>query len=176
MDDIEYLLDQSNVIVAIEGAWNAFAEHNAGKGLDDESVLGQPLLDFISGKATKQYWLAVFSQVRQANSPVSVDYRCDAPFARRFMRMTLTPQANGALRIRSQLLQENPLPQPVLISRSEQRSQLSRVRCSLCNRISQQGAWFEAEQLSRLNACFTWQVTYGVCPDCQDVFTEACKQ
>lgn len=175
MDDIEYLLDQENVIVVIAGPWNEFAENNAGNGSYQESVLGQPLLDFISGKVTKQYWLEVFSKVRLSNVPLSIDYRCDAPFAKRFMQMTLSPEANGALRIRSRLLQEDSLPRSVLITRAEQRSKHTRVRCSLCNRINQQGDWLETEQLSRLNACFDWEVTYGVCPACQDVLIGLCK-
>lgn len=94
-DTLTYVLDQDNLIISIEGVWDEFAGQNDGVGVFKSEVLGKPLLDFISGKVTKQYWLDLFDKVRIAGQTISIDFRCDAPFERRFMRMSLQPDNVG---------------------------------------------------------------------------------
>ncbi len=165
---LEYVLDQDNIILAIGGAWDGFAAGNNGNHLTADRVIGQPLLNFISGKVTKQLWLDIFGKVRIANASANIDFRCDAPTEKRFMRMTVKPEAHGQLRITCQLLRQEPIARPVLITCAKERSKQTLVRCSLCNRINHQNIWQEAGQLASAQGRGHWLVVYGICPACQE--------
>lgn len=173
VERLEYLLDPDNVITAIEGGWDEFANDNGGVAVLADDVIGQPLCNYISGKVTKQHWLIFFDHVRAAQRSASLDFRCDAPFAKRFMRITAIPEANGQLRILSELLRSEPTDRQVLFSAAIQRSKKTLVRCSQCNRLLHQGIWQPANEASQAQACWHWQVTYGICPDCQLLLTVA---
>lgn len=168
---IEYLLDQDNVIITIVGPWQDFAEGNGGKQLSIDAVIGQPLLHFISGKVTKQCWLDVFCRVREQQRPVSIEYRCDAPDLKRFMCMRIVPEQQGQLRLINQLLRQEPVAKVIKIQCAPQRTKHSCMRCSICNRISQAGAWQEADEHKYNPQQASLFVTYGVCPDCKDMLT-----
>lgn len=176
VERLEYLLDQDNIITAIEGEWDEFAINNGGIAVLAEDVIGQPLCNYISGKVTKQHWLNFFEHVRTSKRSASLDFRCDAPLLKRFMRITAIPDVNGQLRILSELLRSEPTVRQVLLSASAQRSKYTLVRCSQCNRLLHQGLWQEAGEVSQAKACWHWQVTYGICPDCQQLLTLATKK
>lgn len=164
-DVIAYEIDVSNIITAVNANWQAFAEANGAPELNDANVIGKPLLDFISGNVTKQFWSSLLNHVRNANSPHTFKYRCDAPHTKRYMKLDIAPLVAGNLRITSTPLRAKPRPLQIHFRRAQQRSVHSIIRCSLCNKVAHNKQWIEAEELNR-GLKTTLEVTYGICPVC----------
>ncbi|MEW5903093.1 MAG: hypothetical protein AB1722_01935 [Pseudomonadota bacterium] len=164
---LEYLLDSENLIVSVGGEWDEFARANDASGLSGTAVIGRPLLDFISGKVTRGYVLKLLDHVSTHGQPIELDYRCDSPETRRFLRMIIMPLAGGGVRFRHRLLREEARALPVHFHRAAERVRDSHVRCSMCNHIRVAGCWGEAEALLPLHELRKGvAVIYGLCQTC----------
>lgn len=172
-ETLSYILDHDNLIIAIHGGWDCFAKQNAGEAVLEQLVIGQPWQNFVSGKVTQQYWRTVFEHVRSKQKPLSIDYRCDAPLAKRFMCMTVYPEPSNRLRLVSACRHIECRSWPVTMSRAKQRSKHTLTRCSQCNRLLQEGVWQEAEELVHAPAYSSFEVVYGICPACQQKLLSA---
>lgn len=164
---VEYVLDSENVIVAVGGDWDGFARANDAPDLIGAAVIGRPLLDFISGKVTRGYVLRLLDRVSEHAQSIELDYRCDSPETRRFLRMHIMPLAAGGVRLRHRLLRQEVRTLPVHFHRAAERVHNSHVRCSMCNHIRVDGRWGEAEALLPLHELRKGvAVIYGLCQTC----------
>jgi hypothetical protein len=172
VDFIEYVLDIDNNIIAIQGSWDAFAYDNNATEISATQVIGKPLLRYVSGNVTRQFWTDVFLKARNAFSPVSLDYRCDSPSLRRFMNLSVTVdnEVEGRLRLRSTCLRIEERDTPVIIERARERSRETSTRCSVCNKILCRDQWTEADDLNSSNSKVL-QVVYGVCSNCKSILS-----
>ena len=164
---IEYVVDKDNVIVEIRGLWDEFAIDNDAAQMVTEKVIGKPLMDFISGSVTRQFWLEMLHKTRIGKTPVCLDYRCDSPQARRYMSLRLIPESHGRLRLLSALLRSEERQENFYSERARERGKDTMTRCSLCNQILSRGQWVEAESLSNSSPDNRLQVIYGICPTCK---------
>lgn len=162
---IVYEVDAENIITRIDVDWKVFAESNGAPELNEANVIGRPLLDFISGNVTKKFWSDLLQHVRLANSSHTFNYRCDAPNAKRYMKLDILPLPAGHLRLVSTLLHTKPRPLQIYFRRAQQRSSRSLVRCSICNKVTYNKQWVEGEELNR-GIKTTLEVIYGICPVC----------
>lgn len=165
--EVEFVLDTENGIARVGGAWDEFALDNDAPDLCGQAVTGKSLLDFVSGKVTRAYLLRLIDRVCAGGEPIELDYRCDSPETRRFMRMRISEQQDGGLRFQHRLLRAEPREVAVHFYRPAERIRGCYVRCSMCNLIQVGDAWGEAESLlpaRELRKAVA--VIYGICQVC----------
>lgn len=165
-DSVIYELDADNNIVAVNRTWQSFALSNNAPELFDDQVIGRPLMQYISGNITKQFWQTLLDKARLSNVALHLDYRCDSPDLRRFMRIKLYRGESDRLHFESVLLRTESRPVSIHFKRAQQRGADTKVRCSFCNNILHKSRWVEAESLVAGQHSVTLDVIYGICPDC----------
>lgn len=164
---VEYVLDTDNLIAQVGGDWDGFARRNDAPELCGASVVGRPVLDFISGKVTRTYLLKLLDRVSAEGVPIELDYRCDSPATRRFMRMRISCREGGGVLFQNRMLREESRAVAVHFYRPAERIRGSFVRCSMCNHIQVEGGWGEAESLLSLRELRKGvAVIYGICQEC----------
>ncbi len=162
---INFILNNHDEIIAVGGAWDDFALANDAPELIGEKVIGRPLLEFISGNVTRQFVLAILHTVRSSAQAVELDYRCDSPKERRFMRMQVSLEPSGDIHFLNTPLRTEPRQHKVFISRAAQRSKTTSTRCSMCNLIKSLNDWVETDSSSQ-PAASELLVIYGICASC----------
>lgn len=171
---VELSVDQDNVIVRVNSAWDRFARDNDGAHLANDAVLGLNLLAAISGKTSQNFTLALLELARRREREICFDYRCDSPRLRRFMRAHLSSDSSGAVHFSHQHLYSENFAQPVSFQTAAQRGRDTTIRCSLCNHVRHDGLWKLPEYVSQ--QVFDGRevpVIYGVCPSCLDILDDA---
>ena len=171
---MEFSVDQDDLIVRVNAAWDHFALANDGVHLANNAALGLNLLDSVSGKASKSFMLALLELARRRDREVCFDYRCDSPRLRRFMRARLRSDSSGAVHFSHEHLCGENFPLPVTFKTAAQRARDTAIRCSLCNHVRHDGLWKLPEFVSQ--QAFdgrTVSVIYGICPSCLDLLEEA---
>lgn len=166
-DSIVYELDVDNNIIAVNRLWQSFAIANNAPELSLDQVIGKPLMQYISGNITKQFWQTFLKKARTAQEALQLDYRCDSPNLRRFMRIKVYRGDNEALCFESTLMRTEPISVSIHFKRSQQRDADTKIRCSFCNNILYKSIWVEAESLVSGKHSVTLDVIYGICPECQ---------
>ena len=166
---VELSVDQHNVIVSVNAAWDDFAHDNEGAHLAQGSVLGSNLLDAISGRVSKNFTLTLLELARRRERDVIFDYRCDSPRLRRFMRAHMHSDEIGVVHYFHQHLYSEAFPHLVAFKTATQRGRGTLMRCSICNHVRQAGLWRTPESCDSgvLN-----EVIYGVCPSCEQMLKE----
>lgn len=181
MDGVVLLLDRDLVIRRIgQPNWDRVWAENEG-AVDYPEVTGRRLTDFISAGEVRDAWEQVLDDVLQHRRPhVELDYRCDAPERKRYMRLTVTPVLAGGdighLLYQSTLLHEEPrAPVGYLASQSLWRHGLPLLTiCSVCARVAwrPEGAstiqWLDAVQYYRAGGDDEVNLSHGLCPACSE--------
>lgn len=158
-----YYLDERDVIVDVNAAWNDFALQNGGILLADE-VIGEKLLRFVTGEPTRMYINTVLESARTLGRRAVRPYRCDSPGLKRFMEMSVVPEAGKRLRLEHRCVRVEQRDPPVAF---EYRPGRTAVRCcSICNRIEHRGQWAEAAQQITGRSTMRLDVAYEVCSNC----------
>lgn len=166
-----YEIDAQDRLVAVCPEWDAtLRQGGGGAGSLQGGVIGQPLLRFISGDASRMYMDAALQAARLTGHPRTLQYRCDTPTVRRRLEMVLQPRADGSVRIEHRLVEQHPRAHVLACFTEEGPSLPSSVptrgpvwRCSVCLRLQRAGLpWQEPETVgsARLAVCYT------VCPRC----------
>lgn len=171
---VELTVDRDNFIVAVNQSWDEFACQNGAPQLSRGAVLGTNLLDSVSGKVSKNFTLALLELARGRDDEIQLEYRCDSPQVRRYMRLHVRAEKDGAVHFVHEHLYSEHFSQPVLFRTSEQRGRDTSIRCSLCNHVRHEGFWKLPDFVSK--QIFLGQpvpVIYGVCPSCLDLLEEA---
>jgi len=168
---VSYWLDRDDRIVQLNPLWDQFALANGGeKQLLSSEIQGRKVFDFITGDQTRMYLEALLQHVRFLHRTLIRPYRCDSPTLKRFMSMSLTPAAQGLVKLDHTLLKSEPFQQPV-IYRYEPDLQASTLpRCSVCTRLLIKGNWLapeDAETLGFITHGTPLPVHYRICPTCK---------
>ncbi|MEG3639481.1 hypothetical protein [Magnetococcus sp. PR-3] len=169
---VEVMVGQDNIICAVNTAWNHFAVENACEDLLAEHVVGQSLLDYVEGGATRIYVETMLHMVRQGDQLLSCPYRCDSPDMRREMEVRLFPPINGVVKMQHRLVSERPLYhhttfQTVAENRHACAEQIK--RCSHCNNLRVHWKWYDVEEIEKAglrHLAEPIQVYYGICDRC----------
>lgn len=166
-----YAIDRRDVITSVCPLWLAFARENGAPQLTSEAVLGRSLWQFIDGAETKEMYQAILQRVRNDNSTAVVPFRCDSPTLRRYMRLELTPAAEGSVKLDGLLERvEQTIPYNFLEPAFPRSRQLLTL-CSCCKRILlESSGWLEidvvAVRLDLLGKQAAPKLRHTVCPEC----------
>lgn len=169
MGRLEYRIDAFDRLVAVNEAWDRFANANGGGAIGSQHICGRRLLDFVSDDAVRAIYAAIIKEAR-ANRPVCFNYRCDAPEWRRDFRLEVSGGPQQEVQFVSTLLrEERRAPLPIFAA---PRSPRGLVRmCSWCHAVAMEpGAWQPLETAlvdgAVLEPCAG--VSHGICPSCAD--------
>jgi hypothetical protein len=102
-------------------------------------------------------------RVRASGQPETVPYRCDSEAVKRCYTMTVTPLADGAVRVEHRLDREEPTLRTVRVLPAR-RGGPFRFRCSICCRIREDAGWtdpFDGPTDRDL------RVIHTICEDCK---------
>jgi len=165
---VDFTLNANDEIITVGHDWDQFALENGAPELTGQQIMGQPLLDFVTGKVTRQFVLALLHLVRYQQQSIHLHYRCDSANIRRFMLMSVSPQDSGNVHFLHKLLGTEPRQRTVYIATAIQRGQNTTVRCSMCNLVKSKQAWVEPDQLQSGNSRQSSEllVIYGICETC----------
>lgn len=175
---VTYRLDQANRIILLNDMWEVFAEKNSGLALDRDHVLGQSIINYITGRETKHLYDIILKKVRQIKKPTVVTFRCDAPEERRFMKLKISPLPDDPQTLDCVCRQvKSELRRPIrLLMDQTPRSNDLLVMCSWCKQVKVDGNWFEVEEaIERLGLFFVDRlpgITHGCCGPCQKTYWE----
>lgn len=178
--DVEYVIDRSDVVVAVGGGW----DHAARVGEAGELVaLGSRprLWDTMGDPQLQDLWRTIVSRVRSTGEALEVDFRCDAPDERRWFRMTVTPLADDGVHFRSTPTFTMERPEVMALGRHTERDHGlgAFVVCSWCaegaadsGEDPEVAEWLPIEELLARHRLLEHQpaptVSYGICPRCAE--------
>lgn len=170
-----YRVDDNDVIEFVDQWWLAFARENSAFGLDEPSVVGHAIWDFIADEPTRTLYAEIHQHVRSTGKPVVVPFRCDSPTLRRYMEPTISGGNNGQLLYQSALVRTCPHRRQPVYDRTRQRSSESLTMCSMCKRsLIEPAGWLEMEDISLRLRMYDQQTVpelcYTVCPQCSSRF------
>lgn len=172
VQEVSYRIDRNDKIVVIWGDWYTSAiEGNKPSLAHPASVIGKSVFDFISDKPTQQFYKTLFKKCRELMITQEIEYRCDSPTHKRFMRMVISPRENGSLDLINTTLLEVPFIFPVFIKTVQPGSDdISAHRCSICNDLKLVGTrhWIKPSSF-RFQENNTFTVTHDVCDACQEI-------
>lgn len=164
-DETFYRLDATDDIIEVGGAWDGFAQCNGGSHLVAEHIVGQNLARHVTGLETGFFLRTMFEGVRRLRRPKLTTYRCDSTDVKRFVEMTVTPEAEAGLLVTHRVLRTEPLRVPVFVLQVPAYTSASVCRCSNCNRLSQNGGnWNEPDDTTPTGQQI--RVVHVVCQDC----------
>lgn len=168
----EYEIDGSDRIVSVSPAWLEFARVNDAPGLTEEHVLGRPLFEFITGRETRHVYAMLLERARKTPGAISVEFRCDSPGLRRYMRLEVRARPDGSVRLTGRVLRSEPRDSISLLDISQNRSEEMLTVCSWCKRVLVGGEWLEIEGavdcLDLFGKACLPQLTHGICEACHD--------
>jgi hypothetical protein len=169
---VEYWIDADDVVTDVGQSWAAFAHDN------DAPELAVPadrtLWAYFDNDAIRELWQLLIERVRALQTGVQVPLRCDAPDARRWFDMTITPEPNGRVHFRCALVFEESRPSVALLDlHSERDNGLRPVPvCSWCGRGQYDSLWLDIEDLVHaarvLERASMPPISHGICASCRD--------
>lgn len=91
-----YEIDNDDRIRVVSPGWVRFAEENHAAELQPDTVVGQSVWRYISDAETRLLYERLFASVREDRRARRIPFRCDGPYRRRFMRLTVSWLEEGA--------------------------------------------------------------------------------
>lgn len=169
MADIVYKVNGNDQIVLVSEAWDSFAIANGGEGIVAARILHRPLWEFITDWSTQEIYRALMKKAR-AGHTVCFTFRCDAPWRRRFLEMTMLGGPDGAVEFHTRTLLEEERPVPVLLDSEAHRSDDLLRSCGWCKKIQVGTEWVEVEEAVHRLRLFQRRrlpaITHGICDEC----------
>ncbi|MFN0113127.1 MAG: hypothetical protein ACKVPY_00465 [Paracoccaceae bacterium] len=156
------VLDEGDRLLCVGGDWDAFAEENGGADCTGANVAGKHYFSGIEGFETRSFLNAATFAVRDRKRQFVMDYRCDSPVIRRFMRLTVSPLRHNRLLMVHDFLHEEKAgdPGPVWLFAPD-----AKVRkCSVCCSVEFGEVWMDPYLSKHPRPQF---VTYTMCPKCR---------
>jgi hypothetical protein len=176
-----YRVDSADQIVFANEHWYDFARENDVLGLQQATVIGRPLWDFIANPEILHLFQVLHARIRRTGTPVTLHYRCDSPDCRRFMELKVVPQAAGAVEFRSRILRTEPRDHVRLLEPEIARTEEWIMMCSWCKKVALPGGyWVEVEEavnaLHLFNSPRMPRISHGICGECGRVFEQSLEQ
>lgn len=159
---IYYVLDSDYRILWVGGDWDEFALANAGDAARSNEVLATSLFRHIVDEATAQAIRRLVSAVREMQSALRMDYRCDSPTLLRRFQMTIQPMKDGRVLLVHDLRDARTFDRP--LGHWKYQAQAEDLKCSFCCSVRAPGGdWTPPEDLLGPHP---GEVRYTVCPCC----------
>jgi len=167
-----YGIDAHDRIDEVSTNWLAFARENEAPELDEEAVVGKPLLSFVDGEETRQLYDSLLTLVRNEQRAVSVVFRCDAPDRRRYMTLRIAAEGDRRVSLTARIDRVKPRPRLEFLARTMARTKELLVVCGWCRRVNVGEEWFELDEAAADLGLFTATalpgVSHGICGDCSE--------
>lgn len=172
---VEYRIDRNDVVVTVGEDWERFAADNSAPDLG-ELPAGRTLWSYFDHDDVRTVWQLLVSRVRSQQAEASVPLRCDAPDLRRWFELTVTPEADGAVRFRCVLVFEEPRPAVALLADEVQRDVAVPAVpvCSWCGDAHDGASWAPVEVVVRNLRLLEDRlpaIDHGICPSCRSSMT-----
>jgi hypothetical protein len=174
---LSYAIDEHDHLIRVDEGYYRFAEENGWS--EAGSSLGRSLWDYVGGDEVKKLQRLLVRRIRDGVGDVELPFRCDAPDVRREMNIRIIARPGGRVvlfsaRLRSE--QERDLPQR-LLDPATPRSDETLTMCGWCDRFEVGGEWVEVEEAAKRLGLFNRSqlpaLSYGVCPDCNELLLAA---
>lgn len=170
---IEYRIDARDILTDVGQGWADFARDN------DAPELAAPATDrilwsYIDRDEIRELWQLLVQRVRTLQMEARVPFRCDAPHARRWLDMTITPEPDDGVHFRSVLVFEESRPPVALLDpHSERDADAQPVPlCGWCGRGQHGSRWLDIEELVQagrlLERASMPPISHGICAACRD--------
>jgi hypothetical protein len=168
---VEYAIDADDVVTAIDGDWSTFARENDAPELA-ETTPARSLWSYFDNDEVRDLWRLLVERVRVHQASALVPLRCDAPDARRWFEMTVTPAADGAVHFRCVLVFEEERQAVPFLGLDVQRDrEASPIPvCSWCGKGHDGAGWRDIEDLVRERRLLEGpmpSISHGICPTCR---------
>ena len=170
---VEYRIDANDVLTDVGSGWAEFARGNDADELADPAA-DRTLWSFMDREEIRELWQLVVERVRRLQRGAHVPFRCDAPHARRWFEMAVTPETDGGVHFRSVLAFEEPRSPVVLLDpRVDRAVDVEPVQlCSWCGRGHHDEGWVDVEELVSagrlLEQASPPPISFGICGPCRD--------
>lgn len=169
---VEYSIDADDVVIAVGRNWADFARDN------DAPELAAPpsnrtLWSYFENDEVQELWRLLVARVRASQQHAEVPLRCDAPHARRWLRMSIAPEPDGRVQFRCALVFEEARPPVSLLdSKSERDGGLQPVAlCSWCGRVEEGSRWLAIEEFVQVTRSLEGSslppLAHGICGSCR---------
>ena len=170
-----YWLDGKDCIISVSGPWDEFAQENEGIHLSADEIQGRPIWDYVTGDVTRMWLHTLLKLSIVSKKALERPYRCDSPELKRYMRMKITVEKDGLLKI-DHILQsvEKRLIPLRSVHTSKSPSKMIKMKCSICGRIDDGVSW-EEPQFEHTNGFGELTVAYTVCCDCRVSLPKGCE-
>jgi hypothetical protein len=154
---MEYTVDVSNRIVAVDDEWDTAAVSSVPGGPVAATIVGRPLDEFLVGDATKMFVRSALDASRLLGESRVLPYRCDSPAERRQYEMVISPLDDGLVKVEHRLVSSEVRTPRRGLSPLRARAGW---RCSQCLavRLAGTSVWIEDD-------CFV-PLAQDVCPSC----------
>lgn len=170
---VEYSIDANDIVVDAGQSWADFARDNNAPEL---AVLPseRTLWTYFDSNEVKELWRLLVERVRSMQKGAEVPLRCDAPDARRWFDMTITPKSDGRVHFRCVLVFEEARPSVSLLDTHSERDVSAQpiALCSWCGQAQHGSRWLDIEELVRaarlLERPATPPIFYGICASCRE--------
>jgi hypothetical protein len=175
-----YYLDEADVVVCVDHWWLAFAKENNAAGLNESSVIGKVVWEFISDEPTRTLYKEIHDHVRSSGNPITVPFRCDSPTLKRYMQLSICKHVDGQLLYESALIRALPQRRLAVLGSTQKRSNAFLTMCSFCKRsLIEPSGWLEMENISLKLRMYDKQTVpelrYTVCPECANQLQHTCR-
>ncbi|MDW3212601.1 MAG: hypothetical protein R8G01_01275 [Ilumatobacteraceae bacterium] len=170
---VEYSIDADDIVIAVGRNWADFARDN------DAPELAAPpsnrtLWSYIENDEVRELWRLLVARVRASQQQTEVPLRCDAPHARRWLRMSIAPEPDGRVQFRCALVFEEARPPVSLLDGTSERDvDLQPVAlCSWCGRVEEGSRWLAIEEFVQVTRSLEGSslppLAHGICGSCRD--------
>ncbi len=170
---VDYAIDADDRVLRVGRGWSRFARANGAPELAARIVLGRSLWDFVAGDATQRLYARIFDRVRQSAEGVEVPFRCDSPEYARWMRLAISPEAEGGVALRSRLVREGYRVFAPILGKAPTAPGRPLPMCSFCRRCWIESHWLAVEdalaRLDLLDAEKMPEVQHRVCRRCAGI-------
>lgn len=169
-DDVIYRVDDQDVIIFVNEAWDRFAIDNAGEHLTSSSILQRSLWDFICDSTTRTLYQQLLDESRNGRS-IQFTLRCDSPSCKRQLSMDIHPGSNATVEFRTHTLSEESRQ---FVSSSKEPTSANEelvLQCGWCNQVFLCDSWVEMEaainDLQLFHCDQLPSLTHGICETCR---------
>ena len=137
IEKVSYRINEKNEIIDVFDSWNnAALVGHADELLDMKRIIGMSIFSVLHDDNTRMYYDSVFQKCRLLKKGHMLEYRCDSPTHKRFMKMELVPLANNDIDLFNYLLREEPFSHPLTIHDCTGSQNVSYTkRCSICKSL-----------------------------------------
>lgn len=170
---VEYWIDADDGLTEVGPGWADFARDNDAP----ELVVPAPartIWSYFDRDDIRELWQLLVARVRSSQTAARVPLRCDAPHARRWFDLTISPEPGGRVHFRSVLAFEESRPPVTLLDPGCERDADARpvLLCNWCGQGRHDSEWLDIEHLVRRRRLLENEsmppISNGICETCRD--------